>query len=130
MPLDLLVDVHSLLALTLEGGHATSSPLSSGSSENMNDTDNTSLSVAPVERGGATGRGKGGGADGGDVDAQINTLVRVGLLERSSVESVRFVAKYMVTVIYDMILHSKRQDMHKVGVLWMFGWVLPTQDLA
>ena len=38
------------------------------------------------------------------------------MLERSSVESVRFVAKYMVTVIYDMILHSKRQDMHKVGI--------------
>lgn len=45
---------------------------------------------------------------------QINKLVRVGLLERSSSGSVRFVAKYMVTVIYDMILHSKRQDMHKV----------------
>lgn len=52
---------------------------------------------------------------GGDVEAHINKLVRVGLLERSSSESVRFVAKYMVTIIYDMILHSKRVDMHKVN---------------
>lgn len=50
-----------------------------------------------------------------DIEAQINTLVRVGLLERSSSESVRFVAKYMVTVIYDMILHSRREDMHKAS---------------
>lgn len=79
----------------------------------MNDIDSMSMSVEPADGGG----GKRGGVDGGDVDAQINTLVRVGLLERSSLESVRFVAKYMVTVIYDMILHSKRQDMHKVGGL-------------
>lgn len=50
-----------------------------------------------------------------DLDAQINTLVRMGLLERSSSESLRFVAKYMVTVIYDMILHSRREDMHKAS---------------
>lgn len=83
----------------------------------MNDIDSMSMSVEPADGGEATGGGKRGGVDGGDVDAQINTLVRVGLLERSSLESVRFVAKYMVTVIYDMILHSKRQDMHKVGGL-------------
>lgn len=90
----------------------------------MNDIDNMSTSVAPADGGGATGGGQRGGVDGGDVDAQINTLVRVGLLERSSLESVRFVAKYMVTVIYDMILHSKRQDMHKVGGPWVDGRVL------
>lgn len=63
---------------------------------------------------GSPAEGGGGSGERDDVDAQINTLVRVGLLERSSPESVRFVANYMVTVIYDMILHSKRQDMHKV----------------
>eukprot|EP00903_Cladosiphon_okamuranus_P014404 g13372.t1 len=118
VPLDLLVDVHSLLAPTIESGRKTASSTSFTSRRNMNDADDTAMAVAPTEAGGATGGGKRAGADGDDVDAQINTLVRVGLLERSSLESVRFVAKYMATVIYDMILHSKRQEMHKEIIMW------------
>ncbi|CAM9438002.1 unnamed protein product, partial [Scytosiphon promiscuus] len=100
VPLDLLMDVHALLA---SPGDNNKSPISTASSSPASSS--------------SDGRGRGSLADGGtgDADAQINTLVRVGLLERSSVESVRFVAKYMVTVIYDMILHSKRQDMHKAA---------------
>ncbi|CAM9600232.1 unnamed protein product [Ectocarpus sp. 6 AP-2014] len=107
VPLDLLVDVHSMLTPSRENNHpAASSPTSSSASD-----DAMVAPGSPAEGGG----GGGGGGERDDVDAQINTLVRVGLLERSSPESVRFVAKYMVTVIYDMILHSKRQDMHKAA---------------
>lgn len=93
------------------------SGLGGGAGSSSNQTDGTGMPSARalgdtvghsgVWRGGAGGRAQ-------DVDFQINTLVRVGLLERSSSESVRFVAKCMVTVIYDMILHSRREDMHKV----------------
>lgn len=103
--MDLLVDVHSSVATAATGDNTSNSRAVSPGSDHA--TDNARAST-PREEGV-------GGDGGGDVDAQINTLVRVGLLERSSPESVRFVAKYMVTVIYDMILHSKRQDMHTVS---------------
>ncbi|CAB1114831.1 unnamed protein product [Ectocarpus sp. CCAP 1310/34] len=104
VPLDLLVDVHAMLTPSRENSHpTTSSPTSASASDDA--------MVAP----GSPAEGGRGGGERDDVDAQINTLVRVGLLERSSPESVRFVANYMVTVIYDMILHSKRQDMHKAA---------------
>eukprot|EP00752_Nemacystus_decipiens_P009643 g8614.t1 len=91
---------------------------SSRSSSRSSDRNFVSTSTAPADGGTATGESKRGGVEVGNVDAQINTLVRVGLLERSSLNSVRFVAKYMVTVIYDMILHSKRQDVHKEIIMW------------
>lgn len=92
IPLDLLVSIHSLL-------------VPAGDSNQKSPPSEEKELDSPTEH--RVGKR--------DVDAQINTLVRVGLLERSSLDSVRFVAKYMVTIIYDMILHSKRQDMHKVS---------------
>lgn len=104
--MDLLVSVHSLLA-PAHANEKSSTPKSPSSSSSSSLEKDGSSSSPTADRS-SVGRG--------DVDAQINTLVRAGLLERSSQDSVRFVAKYMVTIIYDMILHSKRQDMHKVHV--------------
>lgn len=56
--------------------------------------------------------------DGGDprleVHEQIDTLVKAGLLERSSMDTLRFVTKYTEMVIYFMIRQERREDMHKV----------------
>ena len=49
---------------------------------------------------------------------QIETLVRIGFVERDSHASVKFVDKRIATVIYDMILHSLRQEMHEAIVRW------------
>jgi hypothetical protein len=44
--------------------------------------------------------------------------VRIGFVERDSHASVKFVDKRIATVIYDMILHSLRQEMHEAIVRW------------
>ncbi|CAM9686439.1 unnamed protein product, partial [Choristocarpus tenellus] len=48
------------------------------------------------------------------MESQVNTLVRIGFIERITAESMQFLAEYIVTIIYDMILHSRRQYLHKV----------------
>lgn len=118
VPLQLLADMYSILAPTADFSKKPTSAASSSSDEQFTGRTGTMTTGSANVNGSITegGRGDGWRGEGGrDVDTQINTLVRVGLLERSSSESVRFVAKYMETVIYDMILHSKRKDMHKVG---------------
>ena len=45
----------------------------------------------------------------------------MGFVEHDSDTSVKFVDAYIATVIYDMILHSLRQDMHEAVVKWYFS---------
>lgn len=125
VPVDLLLHMHSWLTLmnTEDARDATKAVSASRA-----DTGNQGDDVTTIKTGrasfcskGLPGKGHDGyrcsvddGAARADVDGQIITLIRVGLLEKGTPEMVRFVGEHMVTVIYDMILHSRREGMHQV----------------